>query len=175
MNDQELRRYILTLEKAYDKKMAKAMRWRNIAQELKAQLTEGDKVQNEGIRYRMEVAICEYVGLEAEADEIRKKIEISEERLATLKQINQAVDAQILKNYQNLAHAICEQAVFDYKRVAEKPKRHIWKDSNNRSVIETPSMLRNFINSEQFYFYSGLDGQYILEQIEKFLNVSLSE
>ena len=66
------------------------------------------------------------------------------------------------KNYENLANAIIEQVVTDYRRA----RTALGKDAENGSAAQMRSDTERFFRSAWFGQLTSLDGEWLLQKLE---------
>ena len=76
---------------------------------------------------------------------------------------NVVLDESVKDPYRRLAHAIVLRAVEDYRWARKKLKAN----PDHRSALEAADECYNFFLSQWFLSLSGLDGEVILEKLNK--------
>jgi len=175
MNERQIEEYLARLDEQIEQKIDRITTLKEQAEGLQFN-RKGERVQTPKRKARMEEKIIEYLQLEQETDKMIKHANRIRRALYRYKVKRLKEQTKSIEGYQDLGKAVCELAVNDYKLLLSNPKALKNAYTFSMTPLPTEKYLRKFIESEQFYYWSGgLDGKYIIEKIHKILNVSLSE
>jgi len=70
--------------------------------------------------------------------------------------------------YENLAHAIIRQAVYDYRDALKKLK----KDEKDIKALATKSEVEQFFHSKWYGILTGIDADFVLERVRAEFDVA---